>query len=72
MLAGKKWRNIENIRGKRGGEKLKNAEMRGINNNMRCFEITVKREFRRDTKVINNNMRCFEINFGMAGKTIGA
>ena len=39
MLAGKKWRNIENIRGKRGGEKLKNAEMRGINNNMRCFEI---------------------------------
>ena len=40
MLAGKKWRNIENIRGKRGGEKLKNAEMRGINNNMRCFEIT--------------------------------
>ena len=24
---------------KRGGEKLKNAEMRGINNNMRCFEI---------------------------------
>ena len=41
MLAGKKWRNIENIRGKRGGEKLKNAEMRGINNNMRCFEITI-------------------------------
>ena len=40
MLAGKKWRNIENIRGKRGGEKLKNAEMRGINNNMRCFEIS--------------------------------
>ena len=40
MLAGKKWRNIENIRGKRGGEKLKNAKMRGINNNMRCFEIT--------------------------------
>ena len=39
VLAGKKWRNIENIRGKRGGEKLKNAEMRGINNNMRCFEI---------------------------------
>ena len=39
MLAGKKWRNIENIRGTRGGEKLKNAEMRGINNNMRCFEI---------------------------------
>ena len=39
MLAGKKWRNIENIRGKRGGEKLKNAEMRGINNNIRCFEI---------------------------------
>ena len=39
MLAGKKWRNIENIRGKRGGEKLKNAEMRGINNNMRCFEM---------------------------------
>ena len=39
MLVGKKWRNIENIRGKRGGEKLKNAEMRGINNNMRCFEI---------------------------------
>ena len=39
MLAGKKWRNIENIRGKRGGEKLKNAEMPGINNNMRCFEI---------------------------------
>ena len=43
MLAGKKWRNIENIRGKRGGEKLKNAEMRGINNNMRCFEIYVKK-----------------------------
>ena len=42
MLAGKKWRNIENIRGKRGGEKLKNAEMRGINNNMRCFEIIKK------------------------------
>lgn len=41
MLAGKKWRNIENIRGKRGGEKLKNAEMRGINNNMRCFEIEI-------------------------------
>ena len=40
MLVGKKWRNIENIRGKRGGEKLKNAEMRGINNNMRCFEIS--------------------------------
>ena len=40
MLAGKKWRNIENIRGKRGGEKLKNAEMRGINNNIRCFEIS--------------------------------
>ena len=39
MLAGKKWRNIENIRGKRGGEKLKNAEMRGINNNIRCFEM---------------------------------
>ena len=39
MLAGKKWRNIENIRGKRGGEKLKNAEMPGINNNMRCFEM---------------------------------
>ena len=39
MLVGKKWRNIENIRGKRGGEKLKNAEMRGINNNMRCFEM---------------------------------
>ena len=41
MLAGKKWRNIENIRGKRGGEKLKNAEMRGINNNMRCFEMNI-------------------------------
>ena len=41
MLVGKKWRNIENIRGKRGGEKLKNAEMRGINNNMRCFEIRI-------------------------------
>ena len=41
MLVGKKWRNMENIRGKRGGEKLKNAEMRGINNNMRCFEIDI-------------------------------
>lgn len=51
MLAGKKWRNIENIRGKRGGEKLKNAEMRGINNNMRCFEIkncTCRFEEKRD------------------------
>ena len=28
-------------KGKRGGEKLKNAEMREINNNMRCFEIGV-------------------------------
>ena len=43
MLAGKKWRNIENIRGKRGGEKLKNAEMRGINNNIRCFEMQATR-----------------------------
>ena len=61
MLAGKKWRNIENIRGKRGGEKLKNAEMRGINNNMRCFEITVFPVERADGEKINNNMRCFEI-----------
>ena len=62
MLAGKKWRNIENIRGKRGGEKLKNAEMRGINNNIRCFEI---QRFPRLTIAckINNNIRCFEISF---------
>ena len=60
MLAGKKWRNIENIRGKRGGEKLKNAEMRGINNNMRCFEITLQRIII-FSLLINNNMRCFEI-----------
>ena len=61
MLAGKKWRNIENIRGKRGGEKLKNAEMRGINNNMRCFEIRIWILVYLLTFVINNNMRCFEI-----------
>ncbi len=60
MLVGKKWRNIENIRGKRGGEKLKNAEMRGINNNMRCFEIINPPGISPDTS-INNNMRCFEI-----------
>ena len=61
MLVGKKWRNIENIRGKRGGEKLKNAEMRGINNNMRCFEISVHPVFLMNFFMINNNMRCFEI-----------
>ena len=61
MLAGKKWRNIENIRGKRGGEKLKNAEMRGINNNMRCFEIHLMDVQGMNTGKINNNMRCFEI-----------
>ena len=61
MLAGKKWRNIENIRGKRGGEKLKNAEMRGINNNMRCFEINYAKQNRPWTDRINNNMRCFEM-----------
>lgn len=60
MLAGKKWRNIENIRGKRGGEKLKNAEMRGINNNMRCFEIPIDLACHL-SREINNNMRCFEI-----------
>ncbi len=60
MLAGKKWRNIENIRGKRGGEKLKNAEMRGINNNMRCFEIFFQHKLQL-LKLINNNMRCFEM-----------
>ena len=63
MLAGKKWRNIENIRGKRGGEKLKNAEMRGINNNMRCFEIRNWILVYLLTFVINNNMRCFEIKY---------
>ena len=62
MLAGKKWRNIENIRGKRGGEKLKNAEMRGINNNMRCFEIDLHLWHVIGLKMINNNMRCFEMN----------
>ena len=61
MLAGKKWRNIENIRGKRGGEKLKNAEMPGINNNMRCFEIKKWQIQCRIIWAINNNMRCFEI-----------
>ena len=61
MLAGKKWRNIENIRGKRGGEKLKNAEMRGINNNMRCFEIQDFLLLVFLLSQINNNMRCFEI-----------
>ena len=61
MLVGKKWRNIENIRGKRGGEKLKNAEMRGINNNMRCFEIQSGVHAYREYIRINNNMRCFEI-----------
>ena len=61
MLAGKKWRNIENIRGKRGGEKLKNAEMRGINNNMRCFEIFLRLVRLRLRLKINNNMRCFEM-----------
>ena len=61
MLAGKKWRNIENIRGKRGGEKLKNAEMRGINNNMRCFEMTITVPLFWQLYPINNNMRCFEI-----------
>ncbi len=60
MLAGKKWRNIENIRGKRGGEKLKNAEMRGINNNMRCFEMP-EGTCKCKKNPINNNMRCFEI-----------
>ena len=61
MLAGKKWRNIENIRGKRGGEKLKNAEMPGINNNMRCFEMLFFCFTQRNIISINNNMRCFEI-----------
>ncbi len=61
MLVGKKWRNIENIRGKRGGEKLKNAEMRGINNNMRCFEILEIPSTVNTLSSINNNMRCFEI-----------
>ena len=61
MLAGKKWRNIENIRGKRGGEKLKNAEMPGINNNMRCFEMYVPDMVVRNIVKINNNMRCFEM-----------
>ena len=63
MLAGKKWRNIENIRGKRGGEKLKNAEMRGINNNIRCFEIITELKNSLPTIRINNNIRCFEIPF---------
>ena len=63
MLAGKKWRNIENIRGKRGGEKLKNAEMRGINNNMRCFEIYVPFLASVYFLKINNNIRCFEIQW---------
>ena len=62
MLAGKKWRNIENIRGKRGGEKLKNAEMRGINNNIRCFEIQYTLHFFYLIYMINNNIRCFEIS----------
>ena len=63
MLVGKKWRNIENIRGKRGGEKLKNAEMRGINNNMRCFEMSESSLQYSLQSSINNNMRCFEISF---------
>ena len=63
MLAGKKWRNIENIRGKRGGEKLKNAEMRGINNNMRCFEMLERNWQNVKWILINNNMRCFEIKY---------
>ena len=63
MLAGKKWRNIENIRGKRGGDKLKNAEMRGINNNMRCFEMILSESNFRINLSINNNMRCFEIRY---------
>lgn len=61
MLAGKKWRNIENIRGKRGGEKLKNAEMRGINNNMRCFEMPDDALKEAISNAINNNKRCFEM-----------
>ena len=69
MLVGKKWRNIENIRGKRGGEKLKNAEMRGINNNMRCFEIHLLHyHYHLDTQ-INNNMRCFEMMNGWKLRT---
>ena len=68
MLAGKKWRNIENIRGKRGGEKLKNAEMRGINNNMRCFEISLPDDNPFLPDRINNNMRCFEIRIGQCRK----
>ena len=66
MLAGKKWRNIENIRGKRGGEKLKNAEMRGINNNMRCFEMISDMNALNVEVSINNNMRCFEMHHGDA------
>ena len=61
MLAGKKWRNIENIRGKRGGEKLKNAEMRGINNNIRCFEMLNLKDLAQLSRMINNNIRCFEM-----------
>lgn len=56
MLAGKKWRNIENIRGKRGGEKLKNAEMRGINNNIRCFEMLNLKDLAQLSRMINNNL----------------
>ena len=66
MLAGKKWRNIENIRGKRGGEKLKNAERRGINNNMRCFEMISDMNALNVEVSINNNMRCFEMHHGDA------
>ena len=61
MLAGKKWRNIENIRGKRGGEKLKNAEMRGINNNIRCFEMLNLNVLAELSRMININIRCFEM-----------
>ena len=61
MLAGKKWRNIENIRGKRGGEKLKNAEMRGRNNNIRCFEMLNLKDLAQLSRMINNNIRCFEM-----------
>ena len=72
MLAGKKWRNIENIRGKRGGEKLKNAEMRGINNNMRCFEIEMIGLAKGPDHPINNNMRCFEIEQRALAGAVGA
>ena len=48
-------------KGKKGRGETKNAEMRGINNNMRCFEILEIPSTVNTLSSINNNMRCFEI-----------